>query len=646
MADVLDGKFVIPAGTDYISRSGVQEIRTFGKSVANAFRGLETAYDVAVRSGFEGTVEEWLDSLIGPRGEEGPYGGTVVADPQVAQLIAAATSTRKSLDDAFRTFVSVREYGATGDGATDDTDAMRAAITSNPGQNVHFPPGRYVLTDVFDIPAGTILSGAGKAMTTLDWSGMAEWTNGSIDAFLTWEHGSLTDPTTPTVDIERGSPSITVPSGHPYNVGDIIRLTSTEIVAGEAVKAEFQRIVQIDGGTLHLSTSTFDSYDRASDAKVERVNLVDAGISGMTIVGKGLNPASLVNDGVDSNRGDSGVQMTLARNVTIADMGFEKVENRCVRLNSCLGAEITDVHFMFDPARVRLQYGISINGATQMVSIRGCSSWNDRHMVTTSTSKSTSSGYEPYRGVPRVITITGCTAHGSWQNPIDTHRGGEYLTIVGNALTTEAVGVKVRGTQILVADNVMLGKRTSIYDTSLTGVRVLNRCEDARIAGNLIRGFYNGVRFELPDGSTRSLVVSDNSILDCDRAVIASASSSAIAELRISGNTLRSLGDYPVFIAATVTDLEIVNNVLEGGQQGMRAVNSESEAIVRALIQGNVCRGQSGEAMYLRNISDALVTGNFAPGKVIQVLGSCPNVVAGVNHAVLDDQSSPGITQL
>lgn len=33
-----------------------------------------SAYEVAVQNGFEGTVDEWLESLIGPQGPEGPEG--------------------------------------------------------------------------------------------------------------------------------------------------------------------------------------------------------------------------------------------------------------------------------------------------------------------------------------------------------------------------------------------------------------------------------------------------------------------------------------------------------------------------------------------------------------------------------------------
>lgn len=33
-----------------------------------------SAYELALQAGFEGTLEEWLDSLVGPPGEPGPQG--------------------------------------------------------------------------------------------------------------------------------------------------------------------------------------------------------------------------------------------------------------------------------------------------------------------------------------------------------------------------------------------------------------------------------------------------------------------------------------------------------------------------------------------------------------------------------------------
>lgn len=95
---------------------------------------IETAYDVAVTDGYEGTITEWLESLIGPRGPQGPYGGTEVTDPQVAQLVEEETATSAALAGALvargTILHDVRDYGAVGDNTTDDSAAFSAAVAA------------------------------------------------------------------------------------------------------------------------------------------------------------------------------------------------------------------------------------------------------------------------------------------------------------------------------------------------------------------------------------------------------------------------------------------------------------------------------------------------------------------------------------
>lgn len=99
-----------------------------------ALDSIETAYDVAVADGYTGTITEWLDSLIGPRGPVGPYGGTEVTDPQVAQLVEEETATSAALAGALvargTILHDVRDYGAVGDNTTDDSAAFNAAVAA------------------------------------------------------------------------------------------------------------------------------------------------------------------------------------------------------------------------------------------------------------------------------------------------------------------------------------------------------------------------------------------------------------------------------------------------------------------------------------------------------------------------------------
>lgn len=65
---------------------------------------------------------------------------------------------------------NVKNYGAVGDGVTDDLIGIQAALTAcgaAGGGTVYMPPGTYYVTNVLLVPANTVLCGAGMDATTI-----------------------------------------------------------------------------------------------------------------------------------------------------------------------------------------------------------------------------------------------------------------------------------------------------------------------------------------------------------------------------------------------------------------------------------------------------------------------------------------------
>ena len=63
---------------------------------------------------------------------------------------------------------NVRDFGAVGDGTTDDTKALQAAIDATPAGAVYLPPGRYLVSDYLRITrSGVVLRGAGPEQSIL-----------------------------------------------------------------------------------------------------------------------------------------------------------------------------------------------------------------------------------------------------------------------------------------------------------------------------------------------------------------------------------------------------------------------------------------------------------------------------------------------
>lgn len=97
---------------------------------------------------------------------DGVEGGTLVT---AARLNHLETQYDRAMEDVPRQF-NVREFGAKGDGVTDDTAAIKAAITAASaltvgttiiGRVVYFPAGRYLISDNLYQPRTVSLVGEG-----------------------------------------------------------------------------------------------------------------------------------------------------------------------------------------------------------------------------------------------------------------------------------------------------------------------------------------------------------------------------------------------------------------------------------------------------------------------------------------------------
>jgi hypothetical protein len=64
--------------------------------------------------------------------------------------------------------VNIRNFGAKGDGHSDDTQAFKRAIeAAQPGTALFIPGGKYVITEKVDIKKNIVIRGAGRGQTTL-----------------------------------------------------------------------------------------------------------------------------------------------------------------------------------------------------------------------------------------------------------------------------------------------------------------------------------------------------------------------------------------------------------------------------------------------------------------------------------------------
>lgn len=85
---------------------------------------------------------------------------TVGNDARLSFLAAGTGATTRTLQNKLRDTVSVKDFGATGDGSTDDTTAIQAALDSG-NKNIYFPSGIYIAHDLTVTNTDILMFGTG-----------------------------------------------------------------------------------------------------------------------------------------------------------------------------------------------------------------------------------------------------------------------------------------------------------------------------------------------------------------------------------------------------------------------------------------------------------------------------------------------------
>jgi len=113
-------------------------------------------------------VEIWTqDNLIMSPGADGSGAyGTWTIDVSPSTVIATGATTARTLANYFADVLNVKDFGATGDGSTDDTAAIQAALTAA-GANgtINIPAGTYLLSATLNALTNQQIIGAGMNNT-------------------------------------------------------------------------------------------------------------------------------------------------------------------------------------------------------------------------------------------------------------------------------------------------------------------------------------------------------------------------------------------------------------------------------------------------------------------------------------------------
>ena len=343
--------------------------------------------------------------------------------PLLHERSAAATplahATESEAVTGSEQVANVRDYGAVGDGLTNDTNAIRAAIAAvGSGGIVYAPAGNYLCGGLV-ITSGITLRGDGQGKTTLLKAGP---TGGLLTA---GQPIPKTHTTVLSADAAPGSEELTVASSAEISDGDWLLLTDTTVydtnymtrIAGEMVQVKL-----VSAGKVSLekpvvgvpaSDGGWQAYSTSSSAKVTRLPMQkDIVVESLTL--RWALPKTGKNQGIS---------MVCTTNGLVRDVEFVGFDGAGLSLNTCHNVRVRDcfMHDLTDDGENgRYGYGVNLGGAVQHTTISGCHFERVRHAVTTNGND--------LGGIPRFITISDCSAYDTTNASFDTHGAGEFIT--------------------------------------------------------------------------------------------------------------------------------------------------------------------------------------------------------------------------
>ena len=386
----------------------------------------------------------------------------------VGFLQTGTSAVSRTVQQKLNESVSVKDFGATGDGSTNDTVAIQAALNSG-AKKIYAPAATYKIFGTLTIPTGVCLEGDGPEQTIFDGSSTtyAALTSGR---HIQTAEGSYTALPALSVNPSKGATTLTFGSAPSLQVNDVFLIYNPTDFSYSGFRAEYRageylRVASVSGSVVTLQGTLADSYTAAAVNMYRYDDMTTCTLSNFKLIGLndlsnaifGLNLISCVDSLVDN------VKVT---NCSYTSIGTQRCFN--LSLTNCTATE------NFANSASGGEYGLAI-GNSHIVHVIGGYYASFRHGITTGGNTgigrvtnryviingahitgSNGSQVLDFHGNTEYSTVSNCTIDGGFAG------GGDYLLLTGNQIRANTANGQVamymgemRGLNITISNNII-----------------------------------------------------------------------------------------------------------------------------------------------------------------------------------------------
>lgn len=423
--------------------------------------------------------------------------------------------------------INVLDFGAIGDGVTDDTNAIQLAInaTEITGGELFFPPKTYRITSTlsktFSDNISLVVRGYGAKIDAT-----ALTTGNAIEL-----GGSRLSGTALGANVLKNSDTFTVSSAAGITAGRILLITSTDLWNPTRLyyrKGELSLVEKINSTTITNANPLYDGYTAATTT-VYLLNMPQITIEGLEI---------------ECNADITALQILYSRNPVVRNCKIHGSRYAGLYVAYSLGGT-ADSNFVYDVWNGDItgtSYGINV-GSGQGFKVVNNTIYSARHAIA-------GGGFEPLR---EVVYANNTCHNSTLENStgcIDVHGNMEFVSVIGNIATS----ITCAGINTIISNNTL-----NNAEANVPGILIFQEINSDYylISNNKIvctgaTSFGIFISPDVPNITINDLNISNNNINTVASSIFIQPRTNAdpgcaISILRLSNNSLENSGSYNTF---------------------------------------------------------------------------------------------------